>query len=246
MTRAADVLRMSLAILSDTSSEQPPLAGCSYRLVLPEGQLEFFVDFERAPSDEGPAWARLGAEQCPNCPLRGRATCPAAADLAPVVDALGGLASVARLEVIVTQGKRETRQWVTGESAARAIIGLVMATSACPILRTLRPLALLHLPFATSAESTFRFAAAHLLRQFFRGEHLDLEGLRTQMEALHVVNAAFARRVKAACRKDAIPNAMTALFSLSLIVEDEAGLGLAGLQSLFADAPAGMEEAVGP
>jgi hypothetical protein len=112
-----------------------------------------------------------------------------------------------------------------------------MATSACPILGTLRPLALLHLPFATSAESTFRFAAAHLLRQFFNGEALDLEGLRTQMEALHVVNAAFARRVKAACRKDAIPNAMTALFSLSLIVEDEAELGLASLRALFAEAP---------
>ncbi len=37
---------------------------------------------------------------------------------------------------------------------------------------------------------------------------------------------------------------MTALFSLSLIVEDEAELGLAGLRSLFADAPVGAEEAV--
>ena len=235
---------MSLVVLHNTDPHRTAGNGCSYRLMLPDGQLEVFIDFERTPDDEGPTWANLGTEQCPNCPLSGRATCPAAADLAPVVDALGGLASVARLEVVVTQGKRETRQWVTGESAARAIVGLVMATSACPILGTLRPLALLHLPFATPTESTFRFAAAHLMRQFFRGETLELEGLRTQMESLHVVNGAFARRIKAACSKDAIPNAMTALFSLSLIVEDEAELGLAGLRALFANT-ASAEPAAG-
>lgn len=225
--------------LHDTIVGSQAEPSCRYQLLLPQGQLTFQIMLDRPASTGGPEWTALTMEQCPNCPLRGVTTCPAAADLAPVVDALGGLRSVAKLEVVVTQGSRETRQWVTGESAARAIIGLVMATSACPILATLRPLARLHLPFATPAESTFRFAAAHLLRQFFASEPLDLEGLRDQMEALHTVNTAFSRRVKAACHKDAIPNAMTALFSLSLIVGDEAELGLAGLRALF-DGPSSL------
>jgi len=101
------------------------------------------------------------------------------------------------------------------------------------VLSTLRPLAMLHLPFATPQEATFRFAAAHLLRQFFDGEKLDLEELRNQMDDLHLVNAAFAARLRAACSKDAIPNALTALFSLSMIVSDEAEMGLSGLRELF-------------
>ncbi len=219
---------------SDRSSGQLA-SGCSYRLELPSGPMMVHVEFDRRPHGPTASWTTLTTEQCPNCPLRDCAACPAAADLAPVVDALGGLASVDRLDVVVTQNNRETKQRVTGESAARAIIGLVMATSACPILGRLRPLALLHLPFATPQESTFRFAAAHLLRQFFAGEHLDLEGLRAQMQDLHIVNGAFAARIRAACRNDAIPNALTALFSLSLIVEDEAEMGLAGLRAIFAD-----------
>lgn len=209
-------------------------AGCSYRFELPSGPLLIHVDYQRGPSAGSAApWTALGTHQCPNCPLRDEPTCPAAADLAPVVDALGGLASVQRLDVVVIQAQRETRQTVTGEAAARAIIGLLMATSGCPVLSKLRPLAMLHLPFATPQEATFRFAAAHLLRQFFDGQPLDLEELRNQMDDLHVVNAAFAARLKAACSKDAIPNALTALFSLSMIVSDEAEMGLSGLRELF-------------
>ena len=208
--------------------------GCSYRFELPSGPLLIHVDYHRRPSAVSPApWTALTTHQCPNCPLRDTPTCPAAADLAPVVDALGDLASVQRLDVVVIQAQRETRQTVTGEAAARAIIGLMMATSDCPVLSKLRPLAMLHLPFATPQEATFRFAAAHLLRQFFDGQALDLEELRNQMDDLHVVNAAFAARLKAACSKDAIPNALTALFSLSMIVSDEAEMGLSGLRELF-------------
>ena len=234
---------MSLAILTEPPPSRTPSSGgppahttpdgCAYRLELPGGPLVVHVDFERRSHGASPAWTALSCDQCPNCPLRDTPTCPAAADLAPVVEALGGLASVDRLDVVVTEGHRETKQSVTGESAARAIIGLVMATSACPILGRLRPLALLHLPFATHQESTFRFAAAHLLQQFFAGDPRDLDGLRVQMQDLHTVNAAFSARIRAACRKDAIPNALTALFSLSLIVEDEAEMGLAGLRSIF-------------
>lgn len=209
-------------------------ADCTYEFELPTGALAIDVAFVRPPALSTAPWTALEAHQCPNCPLRGSRSCPAAADLEPVVEALGGVASVQRLEVHVRHGSRETRQWVTGEAAARAVIGLLMATSACPILGTLRPLATLHLPFATPQESIFRFAAAHLFRQFFAGEPLDLRGLRAQMESLNTVNAAFAARIKAACRNDAIPNALTALFSLSLITEDEADMQLASLREVFA------------
>jgi len=203
------------------------------------------VALSRPPRATSTPWTALSCEQCPNCPLRGERACPAAADLEPVVAALGDLASYDRVDVVVLQAQRETRQRVTGEAAARAVVGLLMATSACPIVSRLRPLAHLHLPFATAEETMFRFAALHLLQAYFSrppaaGETADagaapsLGALQALLAELNAVNRAFASRMRAACSHDAIPNALTALFSLSLIVSDEADDGLAGLRALFA------------
>ncbi len=113
-------------------------------------------------------WTKLENHRCPNCPLPvgPGACCPAAADVEPVVNALGSVASFASVKVTVTTLQRVYQQTVTGSEAARAAMGLVMATSACPVLADLRVLAHFHLPFATHEESTFRLVAAYLMRQF--------------------------------------------------------------------------------
>jgi len=197
------------------------------------------VPLHRNTREGNAAWTALDVERCPNCPLRGQSSCPAAADLEPVVSALGDVASIARVNVTVAQHARTVSQTVSGEAAARALLGLLMATSGCPIVSRLRPLAVMHLPFASAAETTFRFAALHLLAQYFEAlerdtpPRLDLASLRADMAGLEEVNRAFARRMRVACRNDAIPNALSALFSMSMIIGEEAEDGLSLLRPLF-------------
>jgi len=49
-----------------------------------------------------------------------------------------------------------------------SILGLYLATSDCPHLCFLKPLARFHLPFASSIETTFRTIGAYLLGEFFK------------------------------------------------------------------------------
>jgi hypothetical protein len=113
-------------------------------------------------------------------------------------------------------------------------MGLVMATSACPVLADLRVLAHFHLPFATREETTFRMVAAYLMRQFLTQKGpANLDGLVDQMDELRKLNTAFANRLRAACSKDALPNAIVQLFSLSMAVGDEAEDRLENLRKLF-------------
>jgi hypothetical protein len=182
-------------------------------------------------------WTKLENHRCPNCPLPvgPGACCPAAADVEPVVNALGSVASFASVKVTVTTLQRVYQQTVTGSEAARAAMGLVMATSACPVLADLRVLAHFHLPFATHEESTFRMVAAYLMRQFLMQQGpANLDGLVNQMEELRKLNTAFANRLRTACSKDALPNAIVQLFTLSMAVGDEAEDGLEGLRKFFA------------
>jgi hypothetical protein len=194
----------------------------------------------RPPATSTAPWTQLQNHRCPNCPLPANddACCPAAADLEPVVEALGSVASFASVKVTVTTPQRAYQQTVTGSEAARAAMGLVMATSACPVLSDLRVLAHFHLPFATREETTFRFVAAYLMRQFLRQQGApQLDALVDQMDELRKLNTAFANRLRAACSKDALPNAIVQLFSLSMAVGDEAEDGLEGLRKLFARRP---------
>src|SRR5262249_45179319 len=77
-----------------------------------------------------------------------------------------------------------------------SLIGIFMVTSGCPVMNKLRPMVDTHLPFMTSAESTYRVISMYLLAQFFRqrqGRKPDwaLEGLLGVLEAAKETNAAF-------------------------------------------------------
>lgn len=49
-----------------------------------------------------------------------------------------------------------------------SLLGLVMATSGCPHLDFLRPLALHPLPFSSIHETVFRVSSSYLTEQYFR------------------------------------------------------------------------------
>ncbi|MBU1330194.1 MAG: hypothetical protein KJ884_09080 [Gammaproteobacteria bacterium] len=183
-------------------------------------QLDRVYDAEVAQA--APAWTRLAYQQCSNCPLSqaDHSHCPAAVDLHRVIEDFRGLPAFKRAWVRVRTPEREYTKQVGLEEGLRALLGVIMATSGCPVLRTLKPMAQQHLPFATNQEFILRAFSLYLARQYFNareGRHADweLKGLVRMFEQLQLVNQAFWQRIHATCEGDSNLKAFLTFFSMA-------------------------------
>lgn len=166
-----------------------------------------------------PAWTALGFEQCAHCPLDAAKTprCPLAARISQAVDVFEDVLSHDKVEVVVLTDEREVRVTTTAQRATSALLGLISATSACPYTVYLKPMARFHLPFASEEETIYRAVTMYLLARYFQkgdSDMLDarLEGLTSIYKNLQIVNAATARRLRAASQEgDAAVNAIILL-----------------------------------
>ncbi|MDI1300910.1 MAG: hypothetical protein PSX71_03300 [bacterium] len=166
-----------------------------------------------------PAWTALGFEQCVHCPLDVAKTplCPLAARISQAVDVFEDVLSHDKVEVVVLTDEREVRVTTTAQRATSALLGLISATSACPYTVYLKPMARFHLPFASEEETIYRAVTMYLLARYFQkgdSDRLDarLEGLTSIYRNLQIVNAATARRLRAASQEgDAAVNAIILL-----------------------------------
>jgi hypothetical protein len=211
----------------------PILSGAmvTYRFILSENQvIQITVDRQRRP-DAPPTdmphadWTRLPFHQCDHCPLpcSDWAYCPAALDLEQIVAQFGDLLSFDRARVEVIAPERTYLKECDLQTALRLLLGLVMATSPCPVLSQFRGLAASHLPFATLEETLFRTAGAYLLKQYFlhqagKPADMDLKGLDAFYQELQRVNRCFKRRLDSAAAKDANLNAIGSLLYISMVV----------------------------
>ncbi len=189
---------------------------------------------------EHPAWTKLHFHQCQMCPLKGGddAHCPPAVDCAAIVQAFESTSSIQLADVVVETPEREVRKRTDMQTAIGSLLGLVMATSGCPILGRFRGLAEFHLPFATPQETLFRAVGSHLLEQYFahrRGESpdMDLTNLHALYETLQKVNTAFVTRIRGAAKQDANLNALVLWFSVAVLVAHSVEDGLEDLESIF-------------
>lgn len=215
-----------------------------YHFAFDDGsEATFQVDLDRGhpPEVAGlPDWTELSYQQCPRCPLGpGYRRCPPAVDAAQIFERFSPLFSFHRAVVTVRTEDREYRRDCDHQMALQSLIGLVMATSACPILGELRAMAWNHLPFATPKETLYRTVANHLLKQYFkrrRGEPSDtdaLESLHQLYADLQEVNGAFVKRIQAAAKQDANLNALVLLFTVSALVQHSLDDGLSDLAALY-------------
>lgn len=198
-----------------------------YTFALEDHSMQYEVDVDREfdlkqARPDTPAWAKLGYNQCPNCPLTVKdcAYCPAAVDLVQVVTDFQKLPAVKTAHVTVVTPEREYSKETALEEGLRSLMGLIMATSACPILHKLKPNARNHLPFASQDEFIIRSAALYLLRQYFnyregKRPDWDLQGLISINEELGTLNQAFWQRVHEACESDSNLKALLSFFNLS-------------------------------
>lgn len=217
-----------------------PAKNITYVLTIEGNEHRFVVDVNRPSSSKRgalPVWTALEHERCSNCPLPAieDAACPAAADLAPVVVSFSRLSSIARADVRVVTEERDVSKETDAQTALSALIGLIMASSGCPILRRLKPLATMHLPFATVAETIHRTVGAHLVRALIEGKPADIDELRRYYDDVDTVNFAFMARLRSAAEKDASLNALVVLQAGGALVSISLEDGLRRLSAIYAD-----------
>lgn len=219
-----------------------------YRFDIEDNSLQYEVDVDRefdfqASRDDIPDWAILKHNQCPNCPLTVKDCqyCPAAVDLAAVVTDFQRLPAAKTARVRVTTPERDYEKETALEEGLRSLMGLIMATSACPILHQLKPNARNHLPFASQDDFIIRSTALYLLKQYFNyreGKRPDweLQGLISLNQELQALNEALWGRVKAACEGDSNLKALLSFLDMSSSVSFSLESQLQKVKPLMMDA----------
>lgn len=205
----------------------------TYRFTFPDSQERVFeLELDRdtaemSPPDvpAPPAWTALTFNQCVGCPFKAddMPHCPAALQLAGVIDGFTDLVSYDKVRVSVESEERQVVATLPAQQALASLMGLIMASSGCPNTAVFRPMARFHLPFSSESETAYRVAAMYLLAQHYaarEGGKADfvLADLERVYRGVHSVNRGMAQRLRAASRQDAIVNAVVLLDVYSSLV----------------------------
>ena len=187
-------------------------------------------------------WTRLDYEQCQCCPLTPdvEPQCPIALNIMELVDNFKDVFSYHDCMVHCESAERTYSKKTSVMEGLSSIFGVIMATSDCPVMEFLKPMARFHLPFSTIEETTVRTASMYLLAQYFK--HKDQPGLKFDFKTLEQhyakvqhVNEGLLRRIKSVSSEDADKNAIITLHSLSQFLSMEIDYSLGGLESVFLD-----------
>ena len=190
-----------------------------------EKQKSFFIrlnkrtlDLIDEPRAAYPEWTKLEFHQCPNCPLNKEQNphCPIALSLIDMMHAFKDSVSHEPVTVDIITQAREYRATTVLQRGLSSLLGLYMVTSGCPVMEKLKPMARLHLPFATMEETAYRVISMYLLAQYFnyrRGKtpDWDMKNLVKAYDDIRVLNNSFSQRLKANTTKDAGVNAVVIL-----------------------------------
>lgn len=201
-----------------------------YKLSLESGEpIVFSVDTERQAIDATGSpradWTRLEHHQCPHCPLSRSAGrhCPAALDIEHIVDTFSHVDSHAQVKVDVQIAERTHSTQTDMQLALQSLLGLTLATSACPVLSQMKGPGRLHMPFATVDETLFRMVGAYFLGQYLKSQQggtadFTLASLGHMYGDVQTVNRHLKRRLDDAVSNDANVNAVVSLMSMAMLV----------------------------
>lgn len=184
-----------------------------------------------APPAELPDWTKLDYMQCPNCPLdvAKHERCPVAVNLVQVSEAFKDIVSHRNAVISIRTKERTYLKECGVQEGLGALLGIVMATSGCPVLDKLRPMVRTHLPFSSLRETLYRAVTMYIMSQHARERkglkpRYDLAGLREIYEEVSDVNHAMSLRIHAAFPEDANINALVILNCMAqfaaLTIED--------------------------
>ncbi|MBU1565379.1 MAG: hypothetical protein KJ630_07105 [Proteobacteria bacterium] len=187
-----------------------------------------------------PSWAKLEYHQCSPCPLQctEHPFCPAALCIADLVDIFKDTASYVKCRVTCISPERTVIKETIVQEGLASILGLLMATSGCPIMNFFKPMARFHLPFSSVDESIFRIVAVYMIRQYYRkddakDDQFSLHDIKNHYTLVKQVNKGILERILSATDLDADKNAIVTLSSLGQILEMEIDANLESLHHLF-------------
>jgi hypothetical protein len=217
-----------------------------YRFEMDNGQCQVFnaaldstsLRMLNTPKTLYPPWCELGFHQCPICPLDEITHCPAATNMAGLVERFDQLLSYDTTTVSVTMDERTTFSRTSVQRGICSLMGLLMAASDCPFTAFFKPMARFHLPFATTEETIWRAASIYLMAQYFlqqKGEGADLsfDGLSRIYRQIQIVNSSFAKRLRHACSRDSMINAIVLLDMFAKSMPHAIDQSLEQLRGLF-------------
>ncbi|MFH1052143.1 MAG: hypothetical protein V1779_14585 [bacterium] len=178
------------------------------------------------PEDTPEKWVLLDFHKCPVCSLNSKKSkfCPVALDIQDILDLFKTIKSYEYVQVTVNTNERTYFKECDAQIVVGSLFGLIMATSHCPILCKLKPMAIFHLPFSTYEETLARTIGFYLLSDYLKtknGEEPDtkLLGLRKLYKELEIINRSLKNRISEASLEDSSVNAIVNFFSLSILIE---------------------------
>ena len=196
-----------------------------YHFQFPDGRSESLQVSPVAPGEaqaDLPPWTGLGFHQCANCPLSAADTahCPMAVRIVPLVVLFDKVRSYDDVTAQVESEERTVSKRTSVQRVLRSLMGLLTASSDCPRIEFLKPMAHYHLPFSSREETIYRVVSTYLLAQYFlrqQGKPADagLEGLKARYRELQQVNAGMAARL-GAIRLEGGDSSVNALVLLDL------------------------------
>jgi hypothetical protein len=193
-----------------------------------------------AKTDKPAEWTKLGNHQCSHCPLKPaeHPHCPIALNMSHLVTDFADKISYSEAVVKVSTAERIYIKKVSLQDGIFSIFGLVMATSGCPYMEFLKPMARFHLPFSTSEETIVRSVSMYLMRQFFvakRGGDPDwtLQKLDGLYKDIQKVNQGILSRIRGLAKGDADANAITVLHSFSTLLSMAISSDLSKIDPMF-------------
>lgn len=209
----------------------------NYKISLSQDSLSLI---QEDSGQEAAGWTKLEYEQCNGCPLTPEThpQCPIAVNIMELVEFFKNVFSYHDCMVVCETAERTYSKKTSVMEGLSAIFGVIMATSDCPVMEFLKPMARFHLPFATIEETTVRSASMYLLAQYFKykdkkGMKFDFKTLENHYARVQKVNEGLLRRITSISSEDADKNAIITLHSLSQFLSMEIDYSLSGVESIF-------------
>ncbi len=194
----------------------------------------------RPENNKNPEWTQLENEQCSCCTFNKVDTsyCPVAVNISELLEEFKDSLSTENCTVYCVTPERTYYKEASLQEGLFSVLGVIMATSNCPVTEFLRPMARFHLPFATIQETIFRASSVYLLRQYFEAHKgktpdLKLEKLDGLYEKIQIVNLGILARTKKVVKKDAEQNAIIILNALAQMLSMEISDNLNSIEYLF-------------
>ena len=211
--------------------------------------LSFLVNLNKSnliavpPEDvEENDWTKLNFNKCKICTLDENKNkhCPIAYNIFGLSKKFSSFYSIDKARIIVNVEERTYSKEDTVQQGLRSILGIYMATSGCPHMNILKPMARFHLPFASIDETIYRYLTTYLLGKFF--EYIDgkrmkinLKELSKKFENIDKVNQGICKRIENMADRDAGKNALVILNALGMMMQLELKGKFESLKYLFSN-----------